>query len=78
MTDTQLAQARSIVNEVVAAHFTAFAQALRPVFDAIGEMQKSLGLLLDGQALVEKTLAGAFSPSDDNEPWRESLDDSDN
>jgi hypothetical protein len=50
-------------------------QALLPVaqnFDQrLREMEKSLAMLIEGQALVERHLAGAFG---DDEPWRESLD----
>jgi hypothetical protein len=38
---------------------------------ALAEILQSQKLLNDGQALVEKGLL----PPDDNEPWRESLDD---
>ena len=37
------------------------------------EIMKSLGLMVDGQALVERTLARAM-PDDDDEPWKRSLE----
>lgn len=49
--------------------------ALLPVIQSFAErleeIEKSLCLLLQGQALIERHLAGAFG---DDEPWRESLE----
>lgn len=73
LTDVDRAEIRSIVNEALAVHLRTFAVAcVAPLCDAIAELQKSTGMLVDGQALIEKHLAGAFR-DDDAEPWRESL-----
>lgn len=47
-------------------------QKIDALSERMTEIEKSLGLLLDGQALIEKHLAGSF---EDEEPWQESLDD---
>ncbi len=44
----------------------------RQILETLAEHSRSIGLLIDGQALIEKTLGGAFNEPD--EPWRESLD----
>ncbi|WP_425397296.1 hypothetical protein [Aeoliella sp.] len=54
---------RAVADELVVYNET----TMRPLFTAIVEMQKSLGMLVDGQALIEKHLAGAF---DEPEDWQ--------
>jgi hypothetical protein len=58
---------RAMADELMVYH----AATVVPVINLLIDMQKSLGLVLDGQTLVEKHLAGAFT---DPEEWRESLE----
>jgi hypothetical protein len=58
---------RAMADELMVYH----AATVVPVINLLIDMQKSMGLVLDGQTLVEKHLAGGFG--DPGEEWRESL-----
>ena len=62
-----------VIRRAVADELLIFHKAVTmPLLENQAEIMKSLGLVVDGQTLVEKTLA-SLTP-DDDEPWRESLD----
>lgn len=76
MTDQEKSEIRRMIREetelVVSAHLHVFSVAcMSPICNTQAEMMKSLEMLIQGQALVEKHLAGAFREDDD---WREPLD----
>ncbi|MAT71563.1 MAG: hypothetical protein CMJ58_18805 [Planctomycetaceae bacterium] len=73
MTDQEVAEIRRMIREeterVVSAHLHVFSVAcMSPICNSINELQKSIGLVLDGQTLVEKHLAYR---EDEGEGWRE-------
>ena len=84
LTDADHAEIRSIVNEVVGAHLRAAADALSPVADVLTEIhkfgdllleiQRSIVLVVQGQARIESALQ-SFRADDADEPWRQSLAD---
>jgi len=44
-----------------------------PMMNLQIEMQKSLAMIVQGQAMVESKLADSMANPEDDEPWRESL-----
>lgn len=70
MTDQDRAEIQTIVRTEIDELACAIADVLRPLYTEIAEMQKSLGLLIDGQALVEKALANL--PPEVDDWWKRS------
>jgi hypothetical protein len=78
MTDQERETIRAIVRleveSIVKNHLCSLTVGvLQPIVVATAQLQESAKQLIQGQALVEKALADRLP--DDDEPWRESLDD---
>jgi hypothetical protein len=76
MTEAERETIRAIVrlevDSIVRQHLCSLTVAiLQPIVIATAQLQESAKQLIDGQALIEKHLAGAF---DDGEDWKRSLD----
>ncbi|MAT70666.1 MAG: hypothetical protein CMJ58_14205 [Planctomycetaceae bacterium] len=79
MTDDERNQLRCLIAQTVREELQTQLQTLciavlAPICNTQAEMMKSLEMLIQGQALIERHLAVAFQQDDDNEPWRDSLD----
>lgn len=79
LTPGDLANVREIVRaeniELAEAVADVMAALIKPLCDRLAECEKSLGMLIDGQALVEKTVAHWNEIGEGGEPWRTSLKD---
>lgn len=72
---TELEEAvRLVVQEELTAAYAAMVDELRPVVEAIRQIDRSCKLLLDGQVMFEKWLA---SQQPELEEWQDADDDAD-
>jgi hypothetical protein len=79
LTPEDLQNVRSVVQrenlELAEAVADIMAAFVKPLTERIVELEKSAGLLIEGQTYVEKLCAHLSDQQPENEPWRESLRD---